>query len=383
MSIAVESQHLELQEKQSTTRLPAKSGKIAYLVNQYPLPSSTFIRREIEALEQLGVEVQRYSIRQSKKKLKDAKDLMEASRTRVLLELGPSGLIFATCRMLIKHPWRMLKACRLTRKIVWHSDRGLLINFIYLAEACVLIEMLQAEEIDHVHAHYGTNSTSVAMLCRELGGPAYSFTSHGPDEFDKPQFLRLGEKVARSKFAVAISEYGRSQIYRWTEYKHWKKIHVVHCGLDQEFLHAETTPPSSASRLLFIGRLSEQKGDSLVDRGGSLVETTAHAVRTGVGGRWRDARQSGGDDPAVRSGRRGHIGRVERRCGGASSAAGEPGVGDGEFRRRVAGGDYGSIGDGAPGDLDQRGGCCRVGSTWHRRMAGCRWQRRCTGHQDA
>ena len=30
-----------------------------------------------------------------------------------------------------------------------------------------------------------TNWTTVAMLCRVLGGPSYSFTAHGPEEFDK------------------------------------------------------------------------------------------------------------------------------------------------------------------------------------------------------
>ena len=91
--------------------------------------------------------------------------------------------------------------------------------------------------------------------------------------FDKPEFLKLGEKVARSKFAVAISEYGRSQLYRWTDHKHWNKIHVVHCGLDREFLEAPKTQPPRDRRLLFIGRLAEQKGTHvLVEAANQLKE---------------------------------------------------------------------------------------------------------------
>ncbi len=38
---------------------------LAYLINQYPGISHTFIRREIEALERRGIAVARYAIRSS------------------------------------------------------------------------------------------------------------------------------------------------------------------------------------------------------------------------------------------------------------------------------------------------------------------------------
>ena len=37
--------------------------RVAYLVNQYPTVSHTFIRREILALERCGVEVTRFALR--------------------------------------------------------------------------------------------------------------------------------------------------------------------------------------------------------------------------------------------------------------------------------------------------------------------------------
>ncbi len=45
--------------------------RIAYLVNQYPKPSHTFIRREIQALERLGADVFRISLRGWKDQLAD------------------------------------------------------------------------------------------------------------------------------------------------------------------------------------------------------------------------------------------------------------------------------------------------------------------------
>ena len=212
-------------------------SRVAYLVNQYPYPSGTFIRREIDALEQLGTEVFRFSIRQPNAKLHEPKDLIESSRTKVLLNFGAVGLLDALVQTGLRRPRALFGAMLLACRVGWNSDRGLLRNLIYLLEACQLLRWVEQENIPHVHAHYGTNSTTVAMLCHAMGGPSYSFTSHGPHEFDKPELLHLGEKVARSKFAVAISEYCRSQLYRWTAHRDWHKIHVVHCGLDRDYFH--------------------------------------------------------------------------------------------------------------------------------------------------
>ena len=55
---------------------------------------------------------------------------------------------------------------------------------------------LERSGAQHVHAHFGTNSTEVVMLAHALGGPGYSFTAHGPEEFDKPEFLGMARKVS-------------------------------------------------------------------------------------------------------------------------------------------------------------------------------------------
>jgi len=102
------------------------------------------------------------------------------------------------------------------------------------------------------------------MLTHALGGPTYSFTVHGPTEFDKPGMIGLGEKIRRAAFVVAITSYCRSQLYRWVDHSHWPKVKVVHCGLEDEFHSNEASPPGAAPRLVCIGRLVEQKGQLLL-----------------------------------------------------------------------------------------------------------------------
>jgi colanic acid/amylovoran biosynthesis glycosyltransferase len=250
--------------------------KIAYLINQYPSVSHSFIRREILALEALGVEVVRFAIRPSQGVMIDPADQHEQTLTRAILAEGVGGLGVAGCKVLLKDPLVWVQALSIVIQMGWKSDRGLLRHIIYLLEACVLLDWLQAEKIEHLHAHFGTNSTTVALLCHMLGGPSYSFTVHGPEEFDKAVLLSLNIKIYYAAFVVAISAYGKSQLYRYCPCSDWHKIQVIHCGVDRHFL--EETPPPLADpphpRLVCVARLDEQKGHLL------LLQAVAQLVQT-------------------------------------------------------------------------------------------------------
>lgn len=234
--------------------------KLAYLMNQHPYASCTFIRREILELEAQGVAVSRFSIRYPELTITDQGDQQELTKTRFILTGGMARLGLGLLKALITRPQRWLQTLGLTLSLARRSDRGLGVNLAYLAEACVLLDWLQAAGITHVHCHFATNATAVAMLCHSLGGPSYSFTVHGPHEFDQPEAISLGEKITRAAFVVAISSFTRSQLLRWCSYQHWSKIHIVHCGVDQLFLAPPPTPLPPTPVFVCVGRISEQKG---------------------------------------------------------------------------------------------------------------------------
>lgn len=251
---------------------------VAYLVNQYPQTSQSFIRREIAGLEAAGVVVERFSLRRWDGRLADVADDAERNRTRVVLEVGVIGLVGAFIREMLTRPVRFLRALRLTIEVGNRSDRGLPRHFAYLAEACVLRNWLADCGAEHLHAHFGTNSTTVAMLCRELGGPSYSFTAHGPEEFDALEGLSLRQKIERAKFVVAVSSFGRAQLCRCCEPRSWGKIRVVRCGVDGAFLNSSEaiSPPANESRqFVCVGRLESQKGHI------QLLEAVAGLVAEG------------------------------------------------------------------------------------------------------
>lgn len=249
---------------------------IAYFINQYPKVSHSFIRREILALERQGFQISRFALRGWDAVLVDEEDKAEQAATRYILMQGAGPLLAAVLAVLLASPLRFLSALKLALKLGRRADRSMIHHLAYLAEACRMLPWLRESGVRHLHAHFGTNSTTVAMLAQALGGPPYSFTVHGPEEFDKPQFIGLDEKIRRAAFVVAISSYGRSQLYRWVGHAHWATIHVVHCGLEQAFHAVPPVPVPDVPRLVCVGRLCEQKGQLL------LIEAVARLASKGV-----------------------------------------------------------------------------------------------------
>jgi glycosyltransferase involved in cell wall biosynthesis len=250
--------------------------RIAYLINQYPAVSHSFIRREILALERRGVEVLRIALRQRDTALLDAEDQLESRRTRYVLSEGALSLAIGLVRLLLTRPVRLLQGLALALRMGWHGQRSMAVHLVYLAEACCVETWLRTAGIQHLHAHFGTNSAVVAMLAHALGGPQWSFTIHGPKEFDNVQVFGLAEKIRRCAFVVAISSYGRSQLYRLVNHRIWPKITVVHCGLEPAYFAAAVSPASIPGRLVCVGRLCEQKGQLL------LVEAARRLIARGM-----------------------------------------------------------------------------------------------------
>jgi glycosyltransferase involved in cell wall biosynthesis len=249
---------------------------VAYLTPIYPVPSSTFIRREIAALEAKGLLIHRFAMRRFAGELVDQADQAEQRRTTYLLEAGAPALAMAFLGVALTRPKQWATALAMAVTLGLRSERGLIRHLIYLAEACALRRQLMTCGARHLHAHFGSNAADIALLCHLLGGPPYSITIHGPEDFDAPRPLSLREKIHHAAFVAAVSQYARSQLYRWCALEDWNKIHVIHCGLNLEFLPPALVSIPDLPRLINIGRLSEQKGQLL------LVEAAARLRDQGL-----------------------------------------------------------------------------------------------------
>ena len=274
--------------------------KLAYLMNTYPLTSTTFIRREIEAHERSGLAVARYAMRQWDGELVDPADIAEKPRTQYILS-GNAGPLIAACLLeLVSNPGGLARALGPWFSL-WRKARGgLARHAAYLLEAVYFRRRARADGIDHVHVHFLTNAAAVAMLARIMGGPSYSVTVHGPDELTDAPLLSFPEKIGRASFIAAITHFCKSQLIRFSSIAMGEKIHIVHCAL--ELSQFEPSAPPDNRTFVCVGRLCPQKGQAqipaaaaalraefpdirvlLVGDGESRAEVEAEIARHGVG----------------------------------------------------------------------------------------------------
>ncbi|MDD7971605.1 glycosyltransferase family 4 protein [Roseinatronobacter alkalisoli] len=231
--------------------------QIAYLMNTYPVTSATFIRREIAALEAQGVSVRRFAVRPWDQQLVDDADRQEQTRTTYLLAPGGLRLVLLTMAESLRNPRGFWRAAKTAWTLYRNAGRGALVRHVaYLMEAVHLKRL--ANGCTHVHAHFSTNTAAVALLCARLGGPGYSFTAHGPDEFLDPGAASLGLKLQMARFAVAITEFARVQLALAGGMGIWPKLHVVRCGVDVTDLRP-APPPATDAPFVCVGRLCVQK----------------------------------------------------------------------------------------------------------------------------
>jgi colanic acid/amylovoran biosynthesis glycosyltransferase len=249
-----------------------QSFKLGYLTTEYPKVSHSFIRREIVELARRGHDVHRFAIRAGT--VADFQDEAEAAQTFVCLAQPKPTLAAATLWCQVSRPARWFAALAMAREMSASSERGWLRHLAYLGEAALLTKVCKERGIQHLHVHFGTNAAAVARLMRCLGGPTYSFTVHGPDEFDAVRGFSLAEKAADAAFVVAISEYGAAQLRRWIPPREWGKIHVVHCTVADNWFEHATPVRNESNTLLSVGRLSAQKGQLI------LIEAMRRLVRT-------------------------------------------------------------------------------------------------------
>lgn len=251
--------------------------KIGYVLNTYPAPSHSFIRREIRALERRGIAIARIAMRPFDGDLPDPADRDEAAKTTYVLAQGIAAMVWAVFLVGLRAPSRIYTALVLALRASRRSEAGLLRHLVYFFEAAVVARRIREQNLDRLHAHFGTNAATVAMLASEMTGRPFSFTVHGPEEFDKPHAIALPLKLQRAEFAVAISSYGRSQLCRLVDYRLWPRIKVVHCGIEAKLYDSvRPFPGKRPVTMVNVGRFAEQKGQLL------LIEAMAEVQRRGV-----------------------------------------------------------------------------------------------------
>ena len=238
--------------------------RVGYLINTYPMTSQTFIRREIRALECHGVNVTRYAIRRWSEPLVDELNIAEQSRTHYILTGRWQELAGQAFAEVFTNPIGLMRGLALCVRMILNNGGNVLRHIAYLVEAISLRRWTKRDKIPHVHAHFSTNSAAVALLAHRIGGPTFSFTAHGQQEFDNARATSMAEKVSNAAFVVAISHYCRVQLARAAGMSNWNKLHVIRSGIDPRQFDLSRTPFKDNLRFVCVGRLCSEKAQDLL-----------------------------------------------------------------------------------------------------------------------
>jgi glycosyltransferase involved in cell wall biosynthesis len=251
--------------------------KVAMLVSQYPAPSHTFIRREVAALRDLGVDIETFSIRPGEC-LSD-EDRSERARTFTVLPGSPAALAWPLLAALLRHPGRWFQALRASAR---HSLPGIGQRFrslVYFAEGLRLAIELERRGIGHVHNHFANPAAVAGLVASRYLGIGWSVTLHGLSDFAGPSTPLLRVKVEDAAFVVTATEWGRERLLATLGPRCATKLHVVRCGVQPERMPAPARShpaPGEPLEILCVGRLAPEKGHL------GLVEAVSDLLRRGV-----------------------------------------------------------------------------------------------------
>ena len=228
-------------------------NKIAYLVSELHAPSHTFVRREIAALERLGLSIAAFSVRG------------RALPKNSLTILGHPWHVYLA-RLVIeffRSPRRLFGTWLLSLR---HRPNGLthlLWSQFHFVEAIYLARELRTRGCQHLHNHFANSGATVGLLAARQARVTWSLTLHGISETDFPAIATLPDKLRTADFVACASRFMKAQGMRLVDQGHWKKFVVVRCGIERDRLLAlsSSSPRDDETcRLLCVGRLSAEKG---------------------------------------------------------------------------------------------------------------------------
>ena len=271
----------KVQEDKDTT--VQRSGrqkllKVAYIMSRFPKLTETFILYEMIAMQREGVQVETYPLLREKAEVvhPDALPFVEAAHFQPFISMP---ILRAHLHFLLRKPGAYLRTLWTLLRANLGSPRFFIGALGIFPKSVFFAYKMQAEKIDHVHAHFASHPAAAGFIIHRLTGIPYSFTAHGSDLHRDRHMLR--EKVAEAAFVVAISDYNKELIISECKGQYREKVIVIHCGVDTEVFQDQSSVSASENgkhpfTIVCIGTLHEVKGQAY------LLEACANLAKKGL-----------------------------------------------------------------------------------------------------
>lgn len=232
--------------------------KIAYILDEFPKLSETFIVREILGLKNYKIDLEIISMKSGVKKFipNEIKDIVKD--TIYPPQLLSINVLLSHLYFLLKNPIKYLYVYfyLLIRK---HRNLRVFIRTIYhFGIGVYLSKIVKAKEIKHIHAHFASGPTTVALVISRILNIPFSFTAHALDIYADPIILK--EKLKRADFVVTCSQFNKKYLLSLCKCIPEEKIHMLYHGIPIDKFDINERKEDDESLILSVGRLVEKKG---------------------------------------------------------------------------------------------------------------------------
>lgn len=245
--------------------------RLGYLVSCYPAVSHTFILREVLQLRKMGFEIESASINNPDRaqSAMNLEELAETSQTYYVKKAGIGGAFIAHLVGLV-HPLCYLRSLMFALRLGGSNVHQILFGLFYFTEALMLDRWMKSRNIHHLHVHFATAASNVALILKHYAPITLSLTVHGPDEFYDTRGQWLTQKIAAADFIICIGSFARSQLMYLSPQDQWEKFYECPLGVDPEFYNPpkhNKSPLKSNNEpftILCVGRLVAAKGQRIL-----------------------------------------------------------------------------------------------------------------------
>ena len=241
--------------------------RLAYLVSRYPAVSHTFILREVLQLRAQGFELHVASINSPDRPTGQltVDERTEAEATYYVKAHGAGGALGAHLATLGSRPLAWLRGLVFALRLGGTDLKAWAYGLFYFVEAVMVGRWMQGKRLTHVHVHFATPASHVALIAAQIYPITFSITVHGPDEFYDVSQYRLAEKIRGASFLCTIGAYARSQLMKLSPISEWDKIEVSPLGVDPAaFAPRPFRAAPETFGLICVGRLVPAKGQHIL-----------------------------------------------------------------------------------------------------------------------
>lgn len=223
-----------------------EAPKIAYVLKRFPRFSETFILNELLAHEAAGAEVLVFSLRRPPEEPRHAR--LADLKAQVIYLDGIKGA---------EMPQRDGDTTLFSGKTDGQQGR-------LCAQAAAVAQAALAQGLVHLHAHFGSDATTVALLAARAMGGTFSFTAHARDIWHtyvtpEADAAMRRAKLAQAAFAVTVSESNAAHLRSLCP-EAAARIRRLYNGIDLRAFLPVDPKAQRPERIIAVGRLVEKKG---------------------------------------------------------------------------------------------------------------------------